>query len=67
MLSYLTDKDEKKLEARTFEVLERLVDDLINFMVKEGFDLGFNIGHVVYANLELSERLVELVTIRIDP
>ncbi len=66
VLSYLTDKDEKRIEARTFEVLERLVDDLINFMDKENFTLKFNIGHVVYANLELSERLVELVTNRLN-
>lgn len=66
VLSYLTDKGEKGVEARTFEVLERLVDDLITFMDKENFDLGFNIGHVVYANLELSERLVELVTSRLN-
>ncbi len=66
VLSYLTDKDEKRIEARTFEVLERLLDDLINFMDKENFTLGFNIGHVVYANLELSERLVELVTSRLN-
>jgi len=66
VLSYLTDKDEKRVEVRTFEVLERLVDDLINFMDKENFDLGFNIGHVVYANLELSERLIELVTSRLN-
>ena len=66
VLPYLTDKDEKRAEARTFEVLERLVDDLVNFMDKENFTLGFNIGHVVYANLELSEKLVELVTSRLN-
>jgi len=66
VLSYLVNKDEKRLEERAFKVLERLLDDLFNFMDKENFDLGFNIGHVVYANLELSERLVELVTSRIN-
>lgn len=66
LLSFLTDKDEKRVEARTFEVLERLLDDLFNFMVEEKFSLGFNIEHVVYDNLDLSERLIELVSSRAD-
>jgi len=66
LLSVLATKDEKRVEARTFEVLKKLIDEVADFMAKVTSNVGFNIGHVVYDNLELSERLIELVSSRAD-
>jgi 5,10-methylenetetrahydrofolate reductase len=60
VLSYLTEY-ESKVEMRSFEILDRTVDEVINFMVKEKIKLGFNIEHVMYNNLELSEQLIEMI------
>ncbi|MGQ9706680.1 MAG: hypothetical protein ACUVWP_06740 [bacterium] len=64
VLSYLTE-DESKVETRSFEILDRTIDEIINFMVKEKIKLGFNVEHVMYNNLELSERLIEQIKERI--
>ena len=66
LLSLLTDKDEKRVETRTFEVLKKLIDEVVEVMAKVTSNVGFNIGHVVYDNLDLSERLIELVSSRAD-
>jgi len=66
LLSFLTDKDEKRVEARTFEVLKKLIDEVVEVMAKVTSTVGFNIGHVVYDNLDLSERLIKLVSSRVD-
>lgn len=66
LLSLLTDKDEKRVEARTFEVLKKLIDEVVEVTAKVTSNVGFNIGHVVYDNLDLSERLIELVSSRAD-
>jgi len=66
LLSLLANKDEPRVEARTFEVLKRLIDEVVEVMAKVASNVGFNIGHVVYDNLDLSERLIELVSSRAD-
>ncbi len=66
LLSLLANKDERRVEARTFEVLKKLIDEVVDFMAKVAFSVGFNIGHVVYDNLDLSEKLIELVSSRAD-
>ena len=66
LLSLLANKDEPRVEARTFEVLKKLIDEVVEVMAKVTSNVGFNIGHVVYDNLDLSERLIELVSSRAD-
>lgn len=66
LLAFLMNKDEKRVEARTFEVLKKLIDEVVEVMAKVTSNVGFNIGHVVYDNLDLSERLIELVSSRAD-
>jgi len=66
LLDFLMNKDEERVEARTFEVLKKLIDEVVDFMAKVASNVGFNIGHVVYDNLDLSERLIELVSSRAD-
>jgi len=64
ILSYLTEY-ESKVEERSFEILDRTIDETIEFMVKEKIKLGFNVEHVMYNNLELSEQLIEEIKERI--
>lgn len=65
VFSHLLGRDEQGLEARIFDVLERVVDEVCSFAQEEKLSLGFNIGHVMYDNLDLAERLLELVASRI--
>jgi 5,10-methylenetetrahydrofolate reductase len=66
LLSLLANKDETRVEARTFEVLKKLIDEVVEVTAKVPSNVGVNIGHVVYDNLDLSERLIELVSSRAD-
>ena len=34
-----------------------MLDEIFHFIDKEKIDLGFNIEHVMYTNLHLSEKL----------
>jgi len=65
LLSLPATKEETAVEAQTFEVLKPLIDDVIDFSATISTEVGFNIGHVVYDNLGLSEKLVELVKQRV--
>ena len=58
VMLHLTEGNDENVEARTFEVLERVLEELFHFMVMEQIELGFNIEHVTYTNLELAEKLV---------
>ncbi len=57
---YITEK-ERKVEERTFEVIERMLGEIFDFMKKERLKLGFNIEHVMYSNLELSEKIIKRI------
>ncbi len=60
VLAYLVEQEES-IEERTFEVVERVIGEIFDFVGGEGIELGFNIEHVMYSNLELSERILDLV------
>jgi len=55
---YITE-NERKVESRTFEVIERMLDEIFDFTEREKIKVGFNIEHVMYSNLELSEKIIE--------
>jgi 5,10-methylenetetrahydrofolate reductase len=57
VLAYLVEQEER-IEERAFEVVERVIGEIFDFMQKENITLGFNVEHVMYSNLELSERIL---------
>jgi len=61
VLGYLVEEEER-IEQRTFEVVERVIDEVFDFTARDlqgaGIKLGFNVEHVMYSNLELSERIL---------
>jgi len=63
VLSYLTSSDDG-VEERTFEVVERVLDEVIDFSHAMSIPLGFNIEHIMYGNLSLGERLISTVKSR---
>lgn len=63
VLSYLVEQEES-IEGRTFEVVERVIDEIFDFVERKGIKLGFNIEHVMYSNLELSEMILDRVLAR---
>jgi 5,10-methylenetetrahydrofolate reductase len=60
VISYLT-QSERKVEIRSFEIINRILDETFEFMEKERIKLGFNVEHVMYSNLELSEKIVKSI------
>ncbi|MCK4255907.1 hypothetical protein KAX35_03380, partial [candidate division WOR-3 bacterium] len=64
ILSYLIDK-EKEVENRTFEILNRLIDEIFDFMDKQKIKLSFNIEHVMYNNLKPAEKILVEIKRRI--
>lgn len=58
ILAYLA-KDGEGVQERTFEINQRVQEEIFYFIEKRGFRLGFNVEHVIYTNLDLSERMVE--------
>jgi 5,10-methylenetetrahydrofolate reductase len=63
ILAYLA-KDDEEVEERTFEINMRVQEEIFEFISKKGYRLGFNVEHVIYTNLGLSERLLEEITER---
>ncbi|NLI98343.1 hypothetical protein GX441_06755 [bacterium] len=63
ILAYLA-KDDEEVEERTFEINMRVQEEIFEFISKKGYRLGFNVEHVIYTNLGLSERLVDEITER---
>jgi 5,10-methylenetetrahydrofolate reductase len=61
VLDYLVEEEER-IEQRTFEVVERVIDEVFDLKAKDlqdtGIKLGFNVEHVMYSNLGLSERIL---------
>ena len=58
ILAYLA-KDEEGVEERTCEINMRVLEEIFQFIEKKSYRLGFNVEHVIYTNLGLSERLLE--------
>ena len=59
VLEYLRLGSDHHVEEHTFEVLERLLDEIFYFIETSKLDLGFNIEHVRYTNLEQAEVLLK--------
>lgn len=57
---YITE-NERKVETRTFEVIDRMLYEIFDFAYKERLNLGFNVEHVMYSNLELSENIIKKI------
>lgn len=55
--AFLVENREEGTEESSLEVVNTMLDDIFHFMEKERVDLGFNIEHVMYTNLHLSEKL----------
>ncbi len=49
------------IEARCFKILERVTDEIFYFIEQSKIDLGFNIEHVRYTNLQQAAKLIKLV------
>ena len=62
---YLTEKPEDHVESHSIEVVDTILDEIFHFVDKEKLDLGFNIEHVMYTNLMLSQKLFKIVRQRI--
>lgn len=58
ILAYLA-RDEEGVDERTFEIVERVQEEIFDFTGKKNYRLGFNVEHVIYTNLGLSEKLVD--------
>jgi 5,10-methylenetetrahydrofolate reductase len=66
VLDYFTCEEERQtLEERSIETVEMILDEIFHFMKNEGFDIGFNIEHIMYNNLYLSQKLHENIKQRI--
>ncbi|MBD3285505.1 hypothetical protein GF359_03640 [candidate division WOR-3 bacterium] len=65
ILAYLA-RDGEGVSERTFEINQRVTDEIFYFIEKRGYRLGFNVEHVIYTNLDLSEGMVEDLKQRMD-
>lgn len=52
------------IEEDAMEIVERVIDEVVEFAQLAEVPLGFNIEHVMYGNLGLAERLIAKVTNR---
>lgn len=59
--SYLIEGGEQLVEPRTFEVVERVCEEITHFMEKEQIELRFNIEHLMYSNFGLAEKLLSRI------
>lgn len=62
--SYLTE-DEAGVQERSLKAVDVLLDELFHFKEKEKLDFGFNIEHILYSNLHLSEQLFKDIKTRL--
>lgn len=58
--TYLTEP-EADVTNRCFSILERIIEEIFDFMAHTNIDLGFNVEHVRYTNLQLAARLIERI------
>lgn len=65
VLSYLEEEQEESVENCSMEVVDMLLDEIFAFMEKDKINLGFNIEHVMYTNLHLSEKLFKDIKKRV--
>jgi 5,10-methylenetetrahydrofolate reductase len=58
--SYLIE-DKEKVESRCFKILERVIEELFHFIEHSKIELGFNVEHVRYTNLQQAAKLIKLI------
>jgi 5,10-methylenetetrahydrofolate reductase len=54
-------QNETEVEARCFTILERVIEELFHFIEHSKIDLGFNVEHVRYTNLQQAAQLIKLI------
>lgn len=64
-ITYLTEENVSRIEDRSLEIIEMMLDEAFHFSEKEKIDVGFNIEHVMYSNLHLTEKLFKIIKLRI--
>lgn len=57
--------ENKEVEVRSSEVVDMMLDEIFHFIEKEKIPVGFNIEHVMYANLLLTHKLSKNIKHRI--
>lgn len=58
--AFLTHTD-RGVEERSFAILQHLIEEIIYLKKQTHLDLGFNIEHVCYSNLQLAGQLIHQV------
>lgn len=58
--SYLIE-DSAEVEMRCFKILERVIEELFHFIEHSKIELGFNVEHVRYTNLQQAAKLIKLI------
>lgn len=58
--SYLV-QQEAEVESRCFTILERIIDELYHYIEQSNIELGFNVEHVRYTNLQQAAKLIKLI------
>ncbi|MBA3603530.1 MAG: hypothetical protein H0W50_07815 [Parachlamydiaceae bacterium] len=61
--TYLTEPN-SDVTNRCFSILERIIEELFDFMAHSNIDLGFNVEHVRYTNLQLAVQLIQQIKIK---
>lgn len=67
VLSHLLEGGDRDVEANTFEVIDRVLEEIFHFMETEHIQLGFNIEYLRYTNLELAEKVLRAIESRKAP
>lgn len=62
---YLTEPS-ADVTSRCFSILERIVDELFDFIAHNNIELGFNVEHVRYTNLQLAARLIRHIKNKLE-
>ncbi len=58
--AYLTEPN-VDITTRCFSILERIIDELFDFIAHTNIHLGFNVEHVRYTNLQLAAQLIKYI------
>jgi hypothetical protein len=61
--TYLTEPN-ADVTNRCFSILERIIGELFDFMEHNNIDLGFNVEHVRYTNLQLAVQVIREIKIK---
>lgn len=56
---------DENVEMESLETIDMMLDEIFHFSQKEQLDLGFNIEHIMYANLYSCQKLMSTIKERI--